>query len=145
MSSIPCISINDNAENKSVKNKGAKRIIAIHPKLIDMEFLVYVEYQRKEKQRKLFSILQKQGHNGYAGPVQHWFGKYLDSLRIKDKSKVFHSFRHTFETMAVEKKIPAEYQNAICGWTDKGTGQRLYAHKKDMKILMRLKQKKTGC
>lgn len=72
----------------------------------------------------------------YAGPVQHWFARYLDRLKITDKSKVFHSFRHTFETKAVEKKIPAEYQNAICGWTDQGIGQRLYAHKKDMNIML---------
>ena len=48
---------------------------------------------------------------------------------------LFHSFRHTFETMAVEKKIPAEYQNAICGWTDQGVGQRIYAHKKDINTM----------
>ena len=64
------------------------------------------------------------------------FARYLDKLKITDKSKVFHSFRHTFETKAVEKKIPAEYQNAICGWTDQGIGQRLYAHKKDMNIML---------
>ena len=111
-------------------------MIPIHPKLIDMGFLLYVTYQRKNKQRKLFSVLQRQGHNGYAGPIQHWFARYLDTLKIRDKSKVFHSFRHTFETMAVEKRIPAEYQNAICGWTDQGIGQRLYAHKKDMSVML---------
>jgi len=37
---------------------------------------------------------------------------------------VFHSFRHTFETKAVEKKIPTEYQNAS-GWVDCGVGQRI--------------------
>ena len=49
---------------------------------------------------------------------------------------MFHSFRHTFETMAVEARIPSEYQNAICGWTDRGIGQRVYAHKKDIKIML---------
>lgn len=72
----------------------------------------------------------------YGSPVQHWFARYLDSVGITEATKVFHSFRHTFETMAVEKKIPAEYQNAICGWTDQGIGQRLYAHKKDMNIML---------
>ena len=59
----------------------------------------------------------------------------MDNIGISEKSKVFHSFRHTFETKAVEKRIPAEYQNAICGWTDKGIGQRLYAHKKDIRVM----------
>ena len=49
---------------------------------------------------------------------------------------MFHSFRHTFETKAVEKRIPSEYQNAICGWTDRGVGQRVYAHKKDIRVML---------
>ena len=77
---------------------------------------------------------QKRGLYGRA--VQGWFARYLDKLGISDKAKVFHSFRHTFETKAVDKRIPAEYQNAICGWTNHGIGQRIYAHKKDMKIML---------
>lgn len=133
---IPCISINANSPDKSIKNKGSERIVPIHPKLLEMGFLHYVEYQRKNKQKKLFSTLKIQGHNGYGGQIQHWFGRYLDSIGIKDKLKVFHSFRHSFETMAVEKRIPAEYQNAICGWTDKGVGQRIYGKKKDIRIVL---------
>ena len=132
---IPCISINNNAPDKSVKNRGSNRIIPIHPKLLDMGFLYYVEYQRREKQRKLFSELPYRKATGYATVIQHWFGRYMDNIGISEKSKVFHSFRHTFETKAVEKRIPAEYQNAICGWTDKGIGQRLYAHKKDIRVM----------
>ena len=55
---------------------------------------------------------------------------------IKESDKVFHSFRHTFETKAVEVKIPAEYQNAICGWTDNGVGQRVYGRQKDIHAML---------
>ncbi len=133
---IPCISINDRGEDKSVKNKGSIRVIPIHPKLIDMGFLHYVEFQRQEKERKLFSNLYRQKRGLYGRAVQGWFARHLDALGIKSKSKVFHSFRHTFETKAVEKRIPAEYQNAICGWTNHGIGQRIYAHKKDMRVML---------
>ena len=50
---IPCISINENGEDKSVKNRGSIRIIPIHPKLIDMGFLSYVSYQRKHNEKTL--------------------------------------------------------------------------------------------
>ena len=133
---IPCFSINSNNKDKSLKNSGSHRVIPIHPKVLDMGFLQYVEYQRKNKQEKLFSELTQTKRNGYSKIVQSWFARYLDSLGITGTDKVFHSFRHTFETMAVEKKIPAEYQNAICGWTDQGIGQRLYAHKKDMNVML---------
>ncbi|MBP5344276.1 MAG: site-specific integrase [Alphaproteobacteria bacterium] len=131
---IPCISINENAPDKSVKNKGSQRVIPIHPKLLEMGFLYFVEYQRRAQNRKLFNLTQIR--NGmYGCPVQHWFARYLDKIGITEPSKVFHSFRHTFETMATEKRIPPQYQNAICGWTDQGIGQRVYAHKKDIKIM----------
>ena len=133
---IPCFSINSNGEDKSLKNKSSSRVIPIHPKLIDMGFLLYVEYQRKNKYEKLFSELTKTKRNGYGKIIQSWFARHLDHLGITDRSKVFHSFRHTFETMAVEKRIPAEYQNAICGWTDQGVGQRVYAHKKDIRVML---------
>ena len=133
---IPCISINDNGNDKSVKNKGSQRIIPIHPQLIKMGFLHYVKYQRNERKTKLFATGVRQQRNGYAGPVQHWFSRYLDTIQITGRDKVFHSFRHTFETKAVEKRIPVEYQNAICGWTDAGIGQRVYGHKKDIKVML---------
>ena len=131
---VPCISINDNAPDKSVKNRSSVRIIPLHPKLIDMGFLHYVNHRRKQSKTKLFE-LERIKNGMYGRPVQSWFARHLDKLGITDKSKVFHSFRHTFETMAVEKKIPAEYQNAICGWTDQGVGQRIYAHKKDINTM----------
>ena len=59
----------------------------------------------------------------------------MDTIGISDHNKVFHSFKHTFETEAVEKRIPAEYQNAICGWTDKCIGQRLYGRTKDIGVM----------
>ena len=133
---IPCISINNRGDDKSLKNEGSNRVIPIHPKLLDMGFLLFVEYQRKNKQKKLFNTLSKTKHKGYSTIIQQWFNRYLDNHGITGKDKVFHSFRHTFETMAVEKRIPAEYQNAICGWREQGIGQRLYAHKKDMRIML---------
>ena len=132
---IPCISINDNAPDKSVKNKGSNRIIPIHPKLLEMGFLYYVEFQRKEHKRKLFDLTIIKGGK-YNSQTQHWFARYLDRIKITSKTKVFHSFRHTFETMATEKRIPPQYQNAICGWSEEGIGQRVYAHKKNMKVML---------
>ena len=101
-----------------------------------MGFLLYVEYQRREHKKKLFDLVRIK--NGmYGRPVQAWFARYLDKIGITGKDKVFHSFRHTFETMTTEKKIPSQYQNAICGWAEQGIGQRVYAHKKDIRIMLK--------
>ena len=119
-----------------MKTDSSLRTIPIHPKLIDMGFLYYVEYQRKNKKEKLFSDLRQQKRGLYGRSVQAWFARHLDTLGIISETKVFHSFRHTFEAKAVEKRIPSEYQNAICGWTDRGVGQRVYGKKKDIRIML---------
>ena len=132
---IPYFNINANAKDKSLKNKTSERIIPIHPKLIEMGFLCYVEHRRRNNQKKLFDLHYSQ-RNGYGCSIQHWFGRYLDKIGMPEKDKVFHSFRHTFETKAVEKKIPTEYQNALGGWADYGVGQKVYGHNKNIKAVL---------
>ncbi len=132
---IPCFSINEDAEDKSVKTEPSKRLIPVHPQLIKMGFLTFVLFQRQNKERKLFSTLKKQNRNGYADQVQRWFARYLDKLDITESNKVFHSFRHTFECKAIEKKLHTEHQNALGGWTNKGVGQAVYGRKLSTKVL----------
>ena len=51
-------------------------------------------------------------------------------------NKKYYSFRHTFATKAVEKRVHLEYQNALGGWVDYGVGQRIYGKKKDVRIML---------
>ena len=132
---IPCINIKSNEEDKSVKNHSSERLIPIHPKLIELGFLTYTDYRRKNKYKKLFDLTQIE-RGTYGRMVQGWFARYLDKIGITAKDKVFHSFRHTFETNAVENRVPMEYQNALCGWTDHGIGQRIYGRHKDIKVML---------
>lgn len=94
-------------------------------------------YQRREGKKKLFSELKKIENGMFGRPVQSWFGRYLDKIGIPEESKVFHSFRHTFETEAVDRKISTEYQNALGGWVDYGVGQRIYDRRKDIRIMLK--------
>jgi len=132
---LECISINANAADKSVKNKSSQRIIPIHPTLKELGFTRYIYYQGKTKHHKLFSELKYSQKQGYGSAFQKWFARYLDSIGIKGKDKVFHSFRHTFETKALEKLLHTEHQNRLCGWTNKGIGQSVYGKKLHIKVL----------
>ena len=132
---IPCFSIKANEKDKTLKNKGSERIIPIHPKLIEMGFLSYVEHRRRNNKKKVFDLTPiKRGT--YGRSIQAWFARHLDNIGMPERDKVFHSFRHTFETKAVEKRIPTEYQNALGGWVDYGVGQRIYGKKKDVRIML---------
>ena len=91
---------------------------------------VFNKLQAKEAElgyaEKLFDTLVCAKHNRYGKAVEQWFARYLDTLGIKGKDKVFHSFRHTFENKAIEMKLHTEHQNALGGWSNGGVGQRVY-------------------
>ena len=109
--------------------------LRIHPQLLQLGFLDYVHFQKTNKQKKLFNTLKKHKRNGYADSVQRWFARYLDKVGITAPDKVFHSFRHTFECKAIEKRLHTEHQNALGGWTNKGVGQAVYGRHLSTKVL----------
>lgn len=86
----------DDMAEKSVKNAESVRLIPVHPELVKFGFLDYV-LARKQAQKSgpLFDC--QPGSSGKYDPFGKWFGRFLDSVGIRSKRLVFHSFRHNFE------------------------------------------------
>ena len=81
-----------------------------------MGFLDYVKDRKKNKKKKLFE-LQYNKDNKYTKYVSRWFAKYLDSVKIKSATKVFHSFRHNLaQNMKVLGYVDS-YAMEIGGWS----------------------------
>lgn len=127
--------LTDGRADQHLKNKQSQRIVPIHPKLIEFGLIDYWQYIKKCKKDRLFFKLTYSKKNHYAHPISIWFGRYLQKLKIKTRSKVFHSFRHTVKTYLRDCKVPLEYQNAICGWSGNDMGQKVYAGKVPLKTL----------
>ena len=79
---IPCIDINDidasevveeGGHRKRVKNKNAKRLVPIHPELIRLGLLRYVERLRERGQTHFFNELSRDGRDGPAHSPSAWF------------------------------------------------------------------------
>lgn len=118
--------INDEFENQHLKNKTSKRKIPVHPKLIELGFIDFVKEVRKSKKDRLFYQLTYKEKTRYTHMMGSWFGRYMSSIHIEGRNKVFHSFRHTVKPYLRDCGIPQEYQNAICGWAAKDIGERVY-------------------
>lgn len=86
----------DDAPDKYLKSPAARRLIPVHPTLIELGFLDYVnDVKQLHGGRKLFPDLTYSSKHGYsATPSERW-GLYLDKLGITDAKKTFHSFRST--------------------------------------------------
>lgn len=108
---------NDSGEKK-LKNATSKRGVPIHPELLRMGLLSYVEQQREIKSLKLFPEL-KAGKYGYMSqPLADWFtASFLPSIVEKDGKIGIHSFRHNFRDALRRIEAPDWVLQMLCGWS----------------------------
>ena len=96
---VPCFDVNGRGDDKRLKSKAARRLVPMHPHLVDLGFLDYVEELRRQGEKRVWPDLQKT-RDGYGKPISRWFSrwrkKWLTPADLKQK-KDFHSFRHTFD------------------------------------------------
>lgn len=117
--------------DQRVKNKSSLRSIPVHPKLIELGFLQYVEDMRRLKYKRVFPSLLYKEASGYGDTVSEFFLAYLrNKVKIDDPLKVFHSFRHWFCHHLFNSSGKERMQVvAITGHAREGTFERTYAHK----------------
>lgn len=132
---IPCISIQDEQEGQRLKNKNARRYVPIHDKLIEIGLLDYVEKLRNQGSERLFHTL-KRGKHSFGDLPSKWFGHFKERCGILEKrTKVFHSFRHTFISVLLNDDVPETAIAPIVGhegklvtsqvyWNDKAPAKR---------------------
>lgn len=102
---------------KSIKQIVSDRRIPIHPKLLELGFMKYVQSRRDAKKEKLFD------YNRYGDSYWEHARKYLgyDWLeKVKDETVSFHSFRHTFKTACrgpAFLHINPRFISELGGWT----------------------------
>lgn len=88
----------DNADGKNTKNTSSNREVPLHPVLIRLGLLEYVESLPGPK-APLFPDLQPGTYGKMTANFSKWFGWFLRvELGIADRRKTFHSFRHGFAT-----------------------------------------------
>jgi integrase len=93
--STPCIQIDDSHDGQKLKNQSSRRILPIHPALISLGWLEYVQSIRTNGATRVFPDLEPtRGKYGHA--PSKWFGRFKSKMGLTDPRKTFHSFRHTF-------------------------------------------------
>jgi len=118
----------DDEPDKSLKSPAARRLIPLHPTLIDLGFLDYwKDAQQFLGGRKLFPYLSYSELDGYsATPSERW-GKYLDSIGITDEMKVFHSFRSTSNDCLKHNGVDEENRCQFIGHEHETVNSEIYS------------------
>jgi integrase len=115
--------ISDEAAHSKLKNAASRRRIPLHRILIDCGFLDYAQTMREG--HFLFPALKPNPRQKLGGYFSTFFSVYLRKrLRITDKRKVFHSFRHTFKDVCRRVGIDEAVHDALTGHTAPHAGRR---------------------
>lgn len=120
------IDINDEAEHSHLKNAASRRRIPLHQTLIDCGFLDYAQSLREiSGSCFLFPALKRNPRGKLGGYFSTFFSAYLRRrVRITDRRKVFHSFRHTFKDVCRRVGVDEAVHDALTGHTSPHAGRR---------------------
>jgi len=112
---VDYIELTDQGEAQRLKNKGSRRSVPIHPALLRLGFLKYVETRRKEGDERLFPLLKQDRHGSWTQNWSKWWGRYRKELGVTERWKDFHAFRHTFKRQCRECGIAKDIHDALTG------------------------------
>lgn len=127
--------INDNADDKKLKNLSSRRIVPIHRKLIELGL---VDYASSSASTKLFPEL-KHLRDGYGQAISKWFGRFKLKAGIAADGPDFHSFRHTVADSLKQLRVETMIIEEILGHTTPGRHrsetEKTYTKQYDIAIL----------
>ncbi|WP_427793066.1 DUF6538 domain-containing protein [Brevundimonas diminuta] len=107
----------DTDNGKRLKTAASERFIPVHPTLIDIGFMAFVEQRRAAGTVRLFSELHKSSTGYYSDPFSKWFRRFLERAGAAREKTCFHSFRHCYRDALREARIEHEVALALGGWS----------------------------
>lgn len=93
---VPVIHVRPSDE-KRVKSAAGRRVLPVHPELIQMGYLLFVAEQRKAGHTQLFPNETPNANGAWGDPLSKWFIRLLKEHDIDGTKLGMHSFRHNFE------------------------------------------------
>lgn len=131
---ILCIRIDDSSEGQKLKNASSRRMLPVHPLLVELGLLRHVESARASGVHRLFPELEPvRGKLGHA--PSKWFGRYKAKRGIDDTKKTFHSFRHTLIDDLRDAGVQDSLIKRIVGHEDSAVTFGVYGSRTPLKAM----------
>ncbi|WP_409381625.1 site-specific integrase [Vibrio harveyi] len=133
---IWCIDINENGQDKRLKSASSKRLVPLHPKLIEYGFLRYAQDRYEKKQQKLFSFKAIGVNKDWSKVFVNRFSKILSDLGFMASYRpTAHSLRHTFVDELQQAGISENAVSDIVGHSKLGLTYGRYGKQVSVKVL----------
>lgn len=116
---VPCFVVTEASEgamaDKRLKTASSSRVVPIHPELIALGLMKFVNERRRAGETKLFGEVWL-GATGYRSTTfSAWFTRFTGKAGVRSSKACFHSFRHNFRDAMREARI--ERDIALGGWS----------------------------
>lgn len=120
----------DTKAGRRLKTRTSQRVVPVHPQLITLGFLKYVEARRRESETAWLFPTVAPEMKGSLSAWSKWWGRYLrNHVGIDDPNKVFHSFRHGFQDALRRTTPDEELRDALTGRSSGKSVGRTYGAK----------------
>lgn len=114
----------DHPYPKSLKTTASSRRTPIHPQLLKLGFLNFVEAQKKQGSVRLFPDAITEGSKKPSNKMSKLYAGFLEKLGITGNKEVFHSTRHNFKDACRRAQIPDDVSKALMGHEQDGMSAR---------------------
>ncbi|MDH1696812.1 site-specific integrase [Pseudomonas sp. BO3-4] len=132
---IQCIRIDDNGAGQNLKNASSRRVIPLHPSLLDMGLLQHIESVKATGADRVFPELEAvRGKLGHA--PSKWFGRYKTKQGVTDGRKTFHSFRHTLIDDLRDAGVQDSLIKRIAGHEDAAVTFSVYGSRNPIRAML---------
>ena len=132
---ILCFNLQKENPDQKLKTKAARRIVPVHPDLIELGFDEYIDQLKKKHLTRLWPNL-KAGRDGFGHCFQRWYGKFNRRKITTDEKQVFHSFRHTFIDNLKQQDVNEIIISELVGHANKSITTGRYGKRYEPKKLL---------
>ncbi len=131
--------INDDGPGeKTVKTPGSVRVVPVHSMLVRLGLLDHHEKAIEAGAPRIFPEIKRDTRGKYSGYPSREYGKYITHIGVKtDRSRNFHSFRHSFMD-ALRRAGNSEEQIALLTGHAKPTMTARYGTEKSGTLMQRV-------
>lgn len=116
---VKCLRITADSDGQSVKTESSRRLVPIHPDLLEMGLWDRVVRLRSQGADRLFPEMRIDSKSGAGNAISKAFSYYIGTLGIKPRrangTVGFHSLRKTVIQELQGSNLPAERRRALVG------------------------------
>lgn len=112
---------------KQIKNQQSKRRVPIHPALLAIGFMEYVQSAAPGTGDRLFPKLMPGGADSKLGhSFSKWWTRYRREIGLYEPALDYHSFRHGVTTKLFAAEVSEVFVDELTGHEGKGTSRSVY-------------------